>query len=93
MSELLAFQAVHSGYGDARVLHGVDISVSDNERVAIVGRNGVGKTTVVNTFLGVARLTAVRSASAGRPSARCAASPRRAAASPWCRRDGASSRT
>ncbi len=56
MSELLAFQEVHSGYGDARVLHGVDISVSDNERVAIVGRNGVGKTTVVNTFLGVARL-------------------------------------
>jgi branched-chain amino acid transport system ATP-binding protein len=56
MSELLAFQDVHSGYGDARVLHGVDITVSDNERIAIVGRNGVGKTTIVNTFLGVARL-------------------------------------
>ena len=56
MSELLAFNDVRSGYGAARVLHGVDISVGANERVAIVGRNGVGKTTVVNTFLGIARL-------------------------------------
>ncbi len=56
MSELLAFNGVRSGYGAARVLHGVDITVSSNERVAIVGRNGVGKTTVVNTFLGIARL-------------------------------------
>jgi len=56
MSELLAFKGVQSGYGAARVLHGVDIAVGTNERVAIVGRNGVGKTTVVNTFLGIARL-------------------------------------
>lgn len=55
MSELLAFQEVHSGYGDARVLHGVDISVSDNERVAIVGRNGVGKTTTMRSVAGLTR--------------------------------------
>ena len=58
MSELLGFRAVEAGYGEARVLHGIDLAVGENERVAILGRNGVGKSTVVNTFLGVARLRA-----------------------------------
>ncbi len=60
MSELLAFENVESGYGAARVLHGIDLTIADNERVAIVGRNGVGKTTIVNTFLGIARLNGGR---------------------------------
>ena len=58
MSELLGFRGVEAGYGEARVLHGIDLAVGENERVAILGRNGVGKSTVVNTFLGVARLRA-----------------------------------
>ncbi len=57
MSELLGLSEVESGYGAARILHKVDLSVGEGERVAILGRNGVGKTTVVNTFLGVARLS------------------------------------
>jgi branched-chain amino acid transport system ATP-binding protein len=57
MSELLGFSGVDSGYGDARILHKVDMSIGEGERVVILGRNGVGKTTVVNTFLGVADLT------------------------------------
>ena len=57
MNELLGFSKVMSGYGDARILHDVDLAIGAGERVAILGRNGVGKTTVVNTFLGVARLT------------------------------------
>jgi branched-chain amino acid transport system ATP-binding protein len=56
VSELLGFRGVEAGYGEARVLHGIDLAVGENERVAILGRNGVGKSTVVNTFLGVARL-------------------------------------
>ena len=56
MSELLSFRGVEAGYGESRVLHGIDLAVSENERVAILGRNGVGKSTLVNTFLGVARL-------------------------------------
>lgn len=55
---LLELDAVHAGYGRAQVLHGLSLSVSTGERVAILGRNGVGKTTVVNTCLGIADLSA-----------------------------------
>ncbi len=58
MNELLGFSNVVSGYGDARILHDVDLAVGAGERVAILGRNGVGKTTVVKTFLGIARVIA-----------------------------------
>jgi ABC-type branched-subunit amino acid transport system ATPase component len=50
---LLAFDDVHALYGRARILNGVTFAVDRGERVALVGRNGVGKTTVVNTLCGV----------------------------------------
>jgi len=50
---LLAFNDVHALYGRARILNGVTFAVDAGERVALVGRNGVGKTTVVNTLCGV----------------------------------------
>ena len=53
---LLALRNVDAGYGHAQVLRDVSIAVGAGERVAILGRNGVGKTTVVNTFLGIATL-------------------------------------
>ena len=52
---LLAFDGVHAFYGHAHILHGVSFSVDSGESVAILGRNGVGKTTVINTLLGIAR--------------------------------------
>jgi branched-chain amino acid transport system ATP-binding protein len=58
VTELLRFDSVHAGYGAAKVLQGVTLRVGAGERVAILGRNGVGKTTLVNTLLGIARLTA-----------------------------------
>ncbi|MBI2317536.1 MAG: ABC transporter ATP-binding protein [Betaproteobacteria bacterium] len=67
MSDVLAFRGVESGYGEARVLHGVDLSVGRNERVAILGRNGAGKTTVVNTLHGVATLCRGEVCFNGRP--------------------------
>lgn len=65
MKELLSFTDVVSGYGEARVLHGVSLAIREQDRVAILGRNGVGKTTIVNTFLGVARLMSGSIAIAG----------------------------
>ena len=58
MNSLLAFQNVESGYGNARILHGVSFVIAPGESVAILGRNGVGKSTAVNTMLGIARLFA-----------------------------------
>jgi ABC-type branched-subunit amino acid transport system ATPase component len=53
---LLAFSDVHALYGQARILNGLTFDVAAGERVALVGRNGVGKTTVVNTLCGAARI-------------------------------------
>ena len=56
MSALLHLKNVHAYYGAAHILHGMDLEVNPGERVALIGRNGVGKTTVVNTILGLASL-------------------------------------
>lgn len=56
MSRLLDLKNVHAFYGSAHILHGLDLHVNAGERVALIGRNGVGKTTVVNTILGLAQL-------------------------------------
>jgi branched-chain amino acid transport system ATP-binding protein len=53
---LLAFRDVHALYGQARILNGVTFDVAAGERVALVGRNGVGKTTIVNTLCGATRI-------------------------------------
>jgi branched-chain amino acid transport system ATP-binding protein len=56
MNQLLVFEDVYAGYGQAGILHGINLSIAPGERVALLGRNGVGKTTVVNAFLGIAGL-------------------------------------
>lgn len=56
MSALLKLESVNAFYGSAHILHNLSLTVNAGERVALVGRNGVGKTTVVNTILGVAAL-------------------------------------
>jgi branched-chain amino acid transport system ATP-binding protein len=56
MNQLLVFEDVYAGYGQAGILHGINLSIEPGERVALLGRNGVGKTTVVNAFLGIATL-------------------------------------
>jgi len=53
---LLSFHDIHAMYGQARILNGVTFKVDAGERVALVGRNGVGKTTVVNTLCGVTQI-------------------------------------
>ncbi len=53
---LLELEQVHAYYGAAHILHGLGLHVNPGERVGLIGRNGVGKTTVVNTILGLATL-------------------------------------
>ena len=62
---LLQIEGVHAYYGEAQVLHDLSISVDRGERVAILGRNGVGKTTVVNSCTGIARVHKGRISFAG----------------------------
>jgi branched-chain amino acid transport system ATP-binding protein len=56
MSHLLELAGVNAFYGSAHILHDLGLHVNAGERVALIGRNGVGKTTVVNTILGLARM-------------------------------------
>ena len=56
MSALLKLDHVNAYYGAAHILHDLSLSVEAGERVALIGRNGVGKTTVGNTILGLASL-------------------------------------
>ena len=66
MTPLLKFESVDAGYGKARVLHGLSFQVAAGERIALLGRNGAGKTTVVNSLGGVANLFAGRISIDGR---------------------------
>lgn len=56
MTALLKLENVNAFYGSAHILHDLSLAVNAGERVALIGRNGVGKTTVVNTILGLAAL-------------------------------------
>ncbi|APW99115.1 ABC transporter ATP-binding protein [Halobiforma lacisalsi AJ5] len=48
---LLELEGVHTYYGESHVLQGVDLSVDEGEIVALIGRNGVGKTTTLRSIL------------------------------------------
>jgi branched-chain amino acid transport system ATP-binding protein len=50
---LLEARDVVSGYGDAEILHGVDIDVGEEEIVTIVGPNGAGKSTLMKAIYGL----------------------------------------
>ncbi len=51
----LELDAVHAGYGDIDVLHGVDLTVAPGEVVALLGPNGAGKTTTLAVASGQIR--------------------------------------
>ena len=56
MSALLEIRGVRAGYADTGdVLQGVDLDLAQGEVIALLGRNGVGKTTLMNTVVGLVR--------------------------------------
>ena len=54
---LLEIDDVVAGYGPITVLNGLSFSVAPQERLAIIGRNGVGKTTTLSAVMGLAQVT------------------------------------
>ena len=49
----LTVTGLTAGYATAQVLHGVDLTIAPDETVALIGRNGMGKTTLVRTLAGL----------------------------------------
>ncbi len=48
---LIEARGLHTYYGDSHILHGIDITIQRNETVSLIGRNGMGKTTLLRTLI------------------------------------------
>jgi branched-chain amino acid transport system ATP-binding protein len=66
LPELLKIEKLSAGYGEAQVLFDIDLTLAEGHSLALLGRNGVGKTTLVNSIIGVARRRGGRIVLAGR---------------------------
>src|SRR5207237_2792452 len=55
MAELLAIERLRAGYGEAVVLSDISFRLDEGQALALLGRNGMGKTTLVNSIVGVTR--------------------------------------
>ncbi|BBK31923.1 amino acid/amide ABC transporter ATP-binding protein 2 (HAAT family) [Stella humosa] len=64
---LLQLAGVAAAYGQSRVLFGVDLTVPSGSAVALLGRNGMGKTTTIRTILGLLPIQAGAIRLGGRP--------------------------
>jgi branched-chain amino acid transport system ATP-binding protein len=67
MAPLLAVTDLHAGYGASAVLFGISLEVAAGEVLALLGRNGMGKTTTVRAIMGLVRPTGGAILLAGRP--------------------------
>jgi branched-chain amino acid transport system ATP-binding protein len=56
MSELLRLEGVTAGYGESVVLDEVSLDLAEGDSLALLGRNGVGKSTLLVTVMGLSRL-------------------------------------
>jgi len=55
MPDLLTIQGLRAGYGEAVVLPNMSLSLPEGQVLALLGRNGTGKTTLINSIVGVTR--------------------------------------
>jgi branched-chain amino acid transport system ATP-binding protein len=60
MADLLQIDQLTAGYGEAVILHEVGFTLAQGETLALLGRNGTGKTTLMNTIAGATRQHAGR---------------------------------
>ncbi len=52
MPEALLLKGVSAGYGETHVLEGIDLTLAQGESLSVIGRNGVGKSTLLETIMG-----------------------------------------
>ena len=52
MSDILNVHGLHAYYGKSHILHGVDLRIGEGEIVSLLGRNGVGRSTLVKAVMG-----------------------------------------
>ena len=83
MAELLAVSGLSAGYGRAVVLSDIAFRLAEGEVLAVLGRNGVGKTTLIDSIVGVTRHFAGSLGLAGREIAGLAPEARAAAGIGW----------
>ena len=55
MSDLLQIEGLRAGYGEAVVLPGMSLRLAESQVLALLGRNGTGKTTLINSIVGITR--------------------------------------
>ena len=55
MAELLKVEGLSAGYGEAVVLNDISFALGEGQTLALLGRNGTGKTTLMNTLAGATR--------------------------------------
>ena len=55
MVDRLAIEALASGYGEARIIRNVSFTLGEGQGLALLGRNGTGKTTLINSIMGLTR--------------------------------------
>ncbi len=55
MTDVLVTRGLRSGYGEAVVVQGIDLTLAQGQSLALLGRNGTGKTTFLNTLAGATR--------------------------------------
>ena len=52
MDAIVDARGLHAWYGSSHVLHGVDLQIGRGETMGLLGRNGMGKSTLIRTLLG-----------------------------------------
>ena len=83
MADLLAVEALSAGYGDSVVLDRVSFALAAGRSLAVLGRNGMGKTTLLNSIMGLTRHRGGTLRLAGRDITRLAPEARAAAGIGW----------
>jgi len=83
MAELLVLDRLHAGYGEAIVVSDISLKLEEGRSLAVLGRNGVGKTTLVNSIIGVTRHRGGRVVLSGRDLTRLSSDERARAGIGW----------